>query len=282
MLPLFRKPDLAAESAKAVKVMSIQTIAYATIVSQVFVFWLSTKGSLFPSADSLSSIISSFSEIIAGLYGITLAGYTFFLSRIDALSASDSTLDYIVDSIKKRFKYLIWFITLNVLVTLFTTLVLMYAPAPDAENIQFFYRLFCNEFVLSVASSILLILYYSILVIDPNSLEKEAAKLKRKLSPGFGPAGDVNAFIAMYDQIEKKCNSLIPAEVLGQIHQNKGSQFSYTIELLRTSHPEMRPLLLDVTRIHRYYECTVNCKKLSVSQDMCLLARKVLIHLGSV
>ena len=36
-------------------------------------------------------------------YGITLAGYTFFLSRIDALIASDMTLDYIVNSVKMKY-----------------------------------------------------------------------------------------------------------------------------------------------------------------------------------
>lgn len=180
---------------------------------------------------------------------------------------------------KKRFKSLIWFITLNVALTLFTTLVLLYLPVPDGENIQFFYRLFCNEFVLSVLSSILLILYYSILVIDPNSIEKEAERLKRKLSFDIGPKGDVNAFISMYDRIETACSRMIPSEVLNQIHQNKGRQFIYTIHLLQETKPELAPLLWDITRLHRYYECTVNCKELSVSQDMCLLAKRVLTHL---
>lgn len=58
-------------------------------------------------------VVSTCAQIIAGLYGITMAGYTFFLSRIDALIASDATLDYIVASIKRQFKSLIWYITMN-------------------------------------------------------------------------------------------------------------------------------------------------------------------------
>ena len=42
---------------------------------------------------------------------IVIAGYTFFMSRIDALMATDATLDYIVGSVKMRFKSLIWYIT---------------------------------------------------------------------------------------------------------------------------------------------------------------------------
>lgn len=261
------------------KIVSAQYLTAAIVISQILIFFLSSKSSLFPGTDALTNTISSFAEIIAGLYGITMAGYTFFLSRIDAMTASDATLDFIVDSIKRRFKYLIWYITFSVIITLFTTLVLMYAPAPDQENLHYFYRLFCNEFILSVASSILLILYYSILVISPNCIEKEAAKLKKRISPTIGKPGDISSFFCLYDQIENTCNAMLPQVVLTQIHQNKGRQFIYTIRLLRETHPELRALLYDITRIHRYYECTVNCRDLSVSQDMCLLAEQILEEL---
>ena len=119
----------------AVKAMSFQTIPLAMIAGQVLAFWLSGKDSLFPGNDALMNIVGTCSEVIAGLYGITLAGYTFFLSRIDALSASDATQDYVVASIKSRFKYLIWYITANVLMTLLISIVLMYAPVPTGEEI---------------------------------------------------------------------------------------------------------------------------------------------------
>ena len=67
--------------------------------------------SFFPGADVLRTIVTTCAQIIAGLYGITAAGYTFFLSRIDALSAQDMTLDYIVASLKNRYKRLMWYIT---------------------------------------------------------------------------------------------------------------------------------------------------------------------------
>ncbi len=266
----------------ALKIMSLQVIFIVSLIAQVIVFLLSIKVSLFPSTDTLMNILSSFAEIIASLYGITMASYTFFLSRIDALTTTDSTLVFIAAYIKKRFKYLMWFVTFNVIVTLFTTLVLMYAPVPTQESSYFFYRLFCNEFVLSVASSILLILYYSILVINPNSIQKEAAKLKKRLSPGKSPDGDINAFITLYNRIVSICTDMIPKEVCNQIQQHKGTQFSYIIELLLENKPELLPLLIDIARIHRYYECTLNCKSLSVSQDMCSLAEKQLLRLEAL
>ena len=266
----------------AVKAMSFQTIPLAMIAGQVLAFWLSGKDGLFPGNDALMNIVGTCSEIIAGLYGITLAGYTFFLSRIDALSASDATLDYVVASIKSRFKYLIWYITANVLMTLLTSIVLMYAPVPVGEEISFFYRLFCNEFLLFVVFSIVLILYYSILVIDPNCIAKEARRLQKTLGGRLGVTGNAVEFIALYDRIEERCNSMLPKAVLNQLHENKGKHFELTLELLEEQHILLKPLIQELTRIHRYYECVVNSTPMRVSQDMCLTAKKALAYLEQI
>lgn len=266
--------EAALQSEAAIAVMSLPTMIGAHIAAQILAFWLSAQEVLFPGADVFMSIISTCSEIIAGLYGTTLAGYTFFLSRIDALMASDATLDYVVASIKNRFKYLIWYITFNVLITLFISILLMYAPAPAGDQTGYFYRLFCNEFLLFLGFSIVLILYYSILVVNPNCVEKEAARLKKRLCR-HGKPGSAAEFIALYDRIEAACNKLLPANVLHQIHENKGKRFEYSIELLSEQGILLLPLIADLTRIHRYYECTINCNPLSVKEEMCILARQV-------
>jgi len=162
-----------ARGEKVVKYVSLHILAAATALAHIFVLLLSLKGSLFPGEDVLQSIAGTCAEIIAGLYGVTLASYTFFLSRMDALTATDMTLDYIVSSMKNRFKYLIWYITGNVVFALFISVFLMYCPVPAENEHAFYYRLFCNEFVLFVASAILLILWYAVGVIDPNAIEKK-------------------------------------------------------------------------------------------------------------
>ena len=246
---------------------------------QFAILLLSIEYSIFPEADDWKSIVGTCAEIIAGLYGITMAGYTFFLSRIDALTATDYALDYLVGSIKSRFKYLIWFITLNVLMTLLTSIILMYCPIPTGENFGFLYRLFCNEFLLFLCFSIALILYYSILVIAPNSIPKEAARQKKRLDGWRSTPGSAVEFIFLYDQIQQRCNAMLPPQVLRQIKENKGNRFELTMELLDDQYPVLKPMLRDLIRVHRYYECVVNCSPMSVSQQMCLLAKKVLSYL---
>lgn len=275
------KQNATEQSGKVAKAMSIQFFITMTMILQVVVVVLSLKGTLFPGGEIMSDIAGTCAEIVAGLYGTTLAGYTFFLSRMDALMASDMTLDYIVSSVKMKYKYIIWYITFNVLMTLFISIFLMYYPAPDEETLSFFYRLFCNEFVVFLGTSIIMILYYSVSVIEPNCLEKEASKQKKKLSRSLGKEGDVIAFISIYDKIEARCNAMIPENVLGQLHENKGKHFEYTIELLYETRPLMRPVIPEIRRIHRYYECVVNCTPMTVSQEMCTAAQRVLVFLQS-
>lgn len=274
--------EITERSGKLVKAASFQMIPVLVIAGQLFVFWFSGKANLFPDQDALMNIITCCAQIIAGLYGITLAGYTFFLSRMDALMATDTTLDYIVASVKQRFKLLIWYITATVAATLFISVFLMYYPADSGVIPEYLYRMICNEFVLFLVFSTALILYYSVGVVDPNCLSKEARKLKKKLGGRTGTYGSVTEFISLYDRIEQRCNGLLPANVLSQIHENKGKRFEYTIELLQEQNILIRPMIGDLRRIHRYYECTVNCSPAYVHQEMCILAQKVLRFLVQV
>ena len=258
------------------KAFFFNLLPLAMTATQIMVFLFSLKYSIFPEASDWKSIVGTCAEIIAGLYGITTAGYTFFLSRIDALTATDASLDFLVDRIKHRFKYLIWFITINVLMTLLVSIVLMYGPVPSGENTVFVYRLFCNEFLVFLTFSITLILIYSIMVIDPNCIRKEAKRQKIRLEGSGAVPGNVVEFIAMYDRIQKLSRDLLPEAVLDQVRENKGCRFELTLELLQTQYPQMYLLSHDLKRVHRYYECVINTSPLRVSADMCNLVARVL------
>ena len=114
---------------------------------------------------------------------------------------------------------------------------------------------------------------------NPNSIEKMAKKLKKKISRMNCKEGNVLQFITMYEKIEKLCNSYIQQNVLSQIQNNKGNHFEYTMELLYQSNNTIRPIIPVLNRIHRYYECVINCTSMSVSQEMCIMAQKVIDYL---
>ena len=233
---------------------------------------------LFPGHDAILGIVSPFAQIIAGLYGITLASYTFFLSRIDALTAGDTTLGYVADSVKDSYKYLIWNITTNVVLVLLISGGLLYLPAPEGTP-SFFYRLFFNEFLVFWLHSTILILYYSINVVAPNCLEKQAENLKKKLTDPKGEDGDVYSFLSQYERIVAHCESLIPEEILTPMQTNKGRHFPTTLELLKVKNAVPDDLRENLLKLYRYHSCVVNCKSISVKQEMCKLAEATMERL---
>ena len=246
-----------------------------TVAVHAAALLLSTRVSFFPGAEVLRTIVTTCAQIIAGLYGITAASFTFFLSRMDTLCAQDVTLEHIVSSLKNRYKLLMWFLTGNVVAMLLVSIVLLYLPAPTVEDHAFYYRFFCNEFLVALGCSILFILYYSITVVNPRAIEKEARKLKGWLSHALIPSGDVGRFIALYDSIETRCCALVEPVVLDRLRQSKGCRFEYILELLLLQKKLPAPLLLDIRRVHRYYACTVNCAPMTVTREMVELAQKI-------
>ncbi len=263
-----------------VKIFTMQVLQFIMLLGHVAAIWLAVDSTLFPGVETIQSIASSFSEILAGLFGTTLAGYTFFLSRIDGLMASDASLDYVVVNVKNRFKHLIWFITGHVAATLFISLVLMYTPAPQNAFSQFLYRLFCNEFILNTFLAVVLILAYSVRVVNPNCLEKEAKKQKDKLSASDGAQGSVSEFISLYSQIVTICNARLSGDVLVSLQESKGKRFPLSLALLKELEPEWAPLLDEITRVHNYYSCVINCSPMTVTQEMCLIAQGILTQLN--
>ena len=250
-----------------------------TVLAQIGIFWLSAKDSFFPNADVRMSILSSYSAIIAGLYGITMAGFTFFLSRIDAMILTDSTVEYVASSLKHKFKVLIWCISSNVSVTLFISIALMYIPASKELSETFLYRLFFNEFVLFFLSSIGLIMIYSMMVINPNSIQSEAEKLKKKISkPGAQP-GDAVQFLSAYATLENACENLLPPLAVSKLKRDKGSRFEAILSLLYEQETLDKKALDKITTVHHDYACTVNCKTMQASRQMCTLTMELLAHI---
>lgn len=263
------------KTSRSTKYLAGYILACVTAAIHAAALLLSTRISFFPGADVLRTIVTTCAQIIAGLYGITAASFTFFLSRIDGLCAQDPTLDCIAGSLKNRYKYLMWFLTGNVLVTLLVSIVLLYLPAPTDTDHAFYYRFFCNEFLISLGCSILYILYYSVSVVNPKAIEKEARKLKRRISRSLISSGDVSRFLVLYDAIERRCCDLLEPVVLERIYNSRGKRFEHVIELLLLQKRLPAPLLLDVRRLHRYYACTVNCSPMTVTREMVELAEKI-------
>lgn len=55
------------------------------------------------SMDAISQVMATSAEVIAGLYGLTLTGYIFFLDRLQQKAEDDEMLEDIIALLKKRY-----------------------------------------------------------------------------------------------------------------------------------------------------------------------------------
>jgi len=87
-------------------------------------------------------------------------------------------------------------------------------------------------------------------------------------------------FILLYEKIVTECNERIPAPVLQNLQSNKGARFELTLELLREQKVFPLSIFYEINRIHRYYECAVNCRKIEISMEMYLSAKRIVEYLN--
>ena len=250
-----------------------------TILSHIAVIFGSMNDRFFPTQDNLLQILSTGSEVIAGLYGITLSGYVFFLSRIDGLASSDVTLEDVVYDMKQRYKYMIWGISINVLMALIGCGVIQYYPTDSGIISDYFYRLICNEALLFMFSSVIFIFYYTLSVINPRSLEKAAINLKKKLSRDT-ITGDISQFFADYEKIDVRCMELLNHETQAHLNRIGHCNSALVHDVLREQGNVNHHLLDDIVSLRRYHNCLLHCKQMTVSQEMCDLAKNVLEKLS--
>ncbi len=277
--PVVNKSQQPARIRKRRNALFVPLIILTCLANQCFVVGISAVMSIFPKEEVMLDVCSTFAEIIAGMYGIILASYTFFVSHIDTLSASDTTLDYIVETIKERFKWLISALTFNVFIVLISYIILNYIPIPENVYLNYFYRLFFNELVACMIFSIVLILFYSVHIITPDFISKEAAALREHICSSKAPRGSVSLFMDHYHQIEEFCHQLYLTCFSNWSSANSEPRIKFVLNMLHSEEMLEDDLIHTIRKIAQYHACTVHCKELRVTQEMCVLAEETLLLL---
>lgn len=249
------------------------------ILTQVVAITVSRKIGYFPDAQTIMQILSTCVQLLAGLYGVTITGYIFFLSRLDGLVAENYTVENISMKLKDSFKYLIWNISGNVFIAIILYVILMYYPMSTNVIPEDVYRLMFNEFLVFVLNSVILIMGYSASVVESNNLTKEAYKGKDIISNHDNLSGNVLEFMSIYGQIEACCRAKLTDDIILQLQEVGKNRLPIIIELLEGQNLLKESLIRDLHKLHEYYSCMVNCTPLYVTQEMCEFAQHILVNL---
>ena len=258
------------------------TLAVLTGIIQILVILDCFFPLLEYAPDAVSSVMSTCSEVLAGLYGITLTGYIFFADRFKDTSRDDESLYDAVQALLIRYNHLAGFISLMCLVcTVMAEGIVLYGtntllPAGS-------YRFWINETLLLSFGTFNLILYFVISVLDPHKVERISNQKKAKISEDT-TAGDIEEFMAVWGEIEDNLLAL-REELIGKIRFIPGAnakgkpQMVQTLDVLRNYGRINMNLWRKLDKLRQYHNLSLHDVNMAVSQEMCDLAKNVLAEL---
>ena len=231
--------------------------------------------------DAVSSVMSTCSEVLAGLYGITLTGYIFFADRFKDTSEADESLYDAVQALLLRYNHMAGFISLMCLVCIILAEgIVLYGT--NALLSVGAYHFWVNETLLLCFCTFDLILYFVISVLDPHKVNRISNQKKSKISEDAA-AGNPEEFMAVWNEIEENLFSL-REELAGRIRFIPGAgkgkpQVVQTLEVLRNYGRINHNLWRKLDKLRQYHNWCLHDVNMAVSQEMCDLAREVLTEL---
>ena len=234
--------------------------------------------------DAVSSVMSTCSEVLAGLYGITLTGYIFFADRFKDTSQEDESLYDAVQALLIRYNHLAGFISLMCLVcTVMAEGVVLYGT--NTLLPKGLYRFWINETLLLSFGTFNLILYFVISVLDPHKVGRISSQKKAKISED-PITGDIGEFMAIWGEIEDNLLAL-REELISKMRFIPGAnakgrpQMVQTLEVLRNYGRINMGLWRKLDKLRQYHNLSLHDVNMAVSQEMCDLAKSVLEELKS-
>lgn len=232
-------------------------------------------------ADAVSSVMSTCSEVLAGLYGITLTGYIFFADRFQDTSRDDESLYDAVQALLIRYNHMAGFISLMCMVCIvFAEGIVLYGINTLLPG--WLHRFWINETLLLCFCTFDLILYFVISVLDPHKVTRISNQKKAKLSEDTAQ-GNPEEFMAVWGQIEDNLLAL-REELISKIRFVPGAnktrpQLVQTLEVLRNYGRINMSLWRKLDKLRQYHNLSLHDLNMAVSQEMCDLAKDVLAEL---
>lgn len=145
-------------------------------------------------------LFSTSAQVVAGIYGLTFAGFIFFRNELSREELEDDTLSDAVEGLKRRYFLLLVFITVLVVFTvLLANLAISYEWTGRGKQSVIIINTAQSAFV----ASLFAIAYFIFDVASPKRIEAISKNLQNKLDPSRGgEKGSIEDFLKNYNEIE--------------------------------------------------------------------------------
>lgn len=222
--------------------------------------------------------------VIASLYGITLTGYIFFADRFQNTSKDDESLYDAVQALLIRYNHMAGIISIMCLVCIVSG---VYIMLYDANTVipEKLYRFILNETLMVFFCTFDFILYFVISVLDPHKVSRISSQEKAKLSVDKN-VGNMEEFLADWAVIEnalyaQRDNLLRRVRFVPSSLPRSKPELVQTMEMLRNYGRIGMDLSRKLERLRQYHNLALHDPSMTVSQEMCTLAKDVRMELES-
>ena len=146
-------------------------------------------------------LYSTSAQVLAGVYGLTLAGFIFFRNELSREEFEDDTLMEAVESLKSRYFKILTFVTiLSIITLLLSNVVISYESVSNSIFIRILMNIGQSFFVINLC----VIAYFIFDVISPKRIEKESKAIQQQVDPVVSKEeqGSLEIFLTNYNKLE--------------------------------------------------------------------------------
>lgn len=146
-------------------------------------------------------LYSTSSQVLAGVYGLTLTGFIFFRNELSREESDDESLTDAVESLKNRYFKLLIYVTS---ISIFTLFIGNLVISMEDEEKSAFKTIIMNVAQSSFVISLLTISYFIFDIIAPKRIENASKRLQQKFDPidENRKKGSLETFLKNFNKIE--------------------------------------------------------------------------------
>ena len=146
-------------------------------------------------------LYSTSSQVLAGIYGLTLTGFIFFRNELSREGLEDDTLIEVVERRKlKYFKMLIFVTIFSIFTLLISNLVISLESSDNSTLITIYMNIAQSSFFMNL----LVISYFIFDVVAPKAIENESKLIQQIVDPTpvDDEKGSLEEFLTNYNKLE--------------------------------------------------------------------------------
>ena len=261
-------------------------VAFITLTSAGVIIVGVVRPVIWLSENQILYLYSAAAQVVAAIFGLTIAGYVFLRNELDRKSDEDESYDEIVRALKSDYHVSIVGISIIVIISILLSL---FVVAIENIRSQFLVTIILNFSSMTVFSSLLLVATFIIEILDPMAIEKISGKIRKEIVLSVDQnVGKLEDFLKAFNEIEgilekygrdayfKSDKSYEKSETLGRRKYISNSRMA---RILLNSNIISNDLADKINKLSSFRNTLIHGNDLSVTRGDVEVAERVLLEL---